>query len=137
MTDPNLTTIDCLFDDVLNVEDVGDGTITFEIIESIKTDRDVCVVLGRAQVKQVIAILSNSSGVTATPKRRSAHGPQEYKGNGKHAWQQVTVSSGEQPMMARLRVPGGWLYAQRDNATHAISTAQTFVPLPDVVDYDI
>jgi hypothetical protein len=54
------------------------------------------------------------------------HGAQEYKGNGKHAWEYVTKQT------ERLRVPGGWLYRDSANAG-----ATVFVPVPEVVGYAV
>lgn len=62
------------------------------------------------------------------PAKARPHGPQEYKGNGKHEWENVT------PITFRLRVPGGWLYSQ-ENFDGPRTT--TFVPMPKVVGYDI
>jgi hypothetical protein len=59
-------------------------------------------------------------------KRKAPHGPQEYKGNGKHEWEQVTGCNW------RLRVPGGWLYR-----THAGADSTTFVPTPAAVGYAV
>jgi hypothetical protein len=53
------------------------------------------------------------------------HGPQEYKGNGNHDWEEVTEDT------LRLRVPGGWLYKDRSY------TCMTFVPVPQTVGYVI
>ena len=57
------------------------------------------------------------------------HGPQEYRGNGKHSWERVYDSAMEVPVK-RLRVPGGWLYKTEGHAP-------VFVPLPEVVGYKI
>ena len=56
----------------------------------------------------------------------SPHGAQEYKGNGKHDWEEVGDSN-----VRRLRVPGGWLYRI------GFTASSVFVPLPDVVGYKI
>jgi hypothetical protein len=56
-------------------------------------------------------------------KRKAPHGPQEYKGNGKHEWEDVTGCT------MRLRVPGGWLYSCGDSST--------FVPVPEAVGYAV
>lgn len=63
--------------------------------------------------------------------RKAPKGPQAYKGNGKHVWELVIVGGSENYFVPtyRLRVPGGWLYAQ--------DSALTFVPTPAVVGYAI
>lgn len=63
----------------------------------------------------------------ATPKKRP-HGKQEYKGNGKHAWETVTGST------VRLRVPGGWLYGKSRYGDNVLAQT-TFVPVPEAVGY--
>lgn len=68
--------------------------------------------------------------VEAKPaKRKAPHGPQKYKGNGTHTWEETAEGT------QRLRVPGGWIYNlyNDDNATEAA----VFVPVPDVVGYSI
>ncbi len=57
--------------------------------------------------------------------KRRPHGPQEYLGNGNHAWEYVADAT------YRLRVPGGWLY--RDDTLPGIA----FVPVPNAVGYVI
>lgn len=64
------------------------------------------------------------------PAKARPHGPQEYKGNGKHAWEKATNDPSFVPMY-RLRVPGGWLYGER------CSAQTTFVPMPTTVGYGI
>jgi hypothetical protein len=68
-----------------------------------------------------------------TTVRKRPRGSQEYKGNGKHAWE--TVHEGEsgasQFRTFRLRVPGGWLYRYDEQGTI------TFVPAPEVIGYAI
>jgi hypothetical protein len=63
---------------------------------------------------------------TETPRKRP-HGQQEYRGNGKHEWENVTGRGATQ----RLRVPGRWLYRQLGDS------AMTFVPVPTVVGYAV
>jgi hypothetical protein len=59
-------------------------------------------------------------------KKKRPHGKQEYKGNGKHTWEEVT----DDPVSTyRLRVPGGWLYTADGNVA--------FVPVPTVVGYEV
>jgi hypothetical protein len=58
-------------------------------------------------------------------------GAQEYKGNGKHGWEQV--ASGTQ----RLRVPGGWLYGTYDTRDDGPIHHTVFVPVPEVVGYAV
>jgi hypothetical protein len=58
-----------------------------------------------------------------TEPRKAPHGKQEYKGNGKHQWEDVASFT------KRLRVPGGWLY--RSDGSLA------FVPVPEVVGYKV
>ncbi len=75
---------------------------------------------------QALIDLAQSEGFTPTPPlcaRRDPHGAQEYKGNGKHHWENVSVGT------RRLRVPGGWLYSS--------ITGSTFVPMPGCVGYSI
>lgn len=56
--------------------------------------------------------------------RPRPHGPQEYRGNGKHDWE--TVNGG----IDRMRVPGGWLY--RGDYDKIV-----FVPMPDIIGYEV
>lgn len=61
-------------------------------------------------------------------------GAQEYKGNGKHLWQDVT----EDGTSKRLRVPGGWLYNTAVYVDDEFVSADTvFVPVPEVVGYAV
>lgn len=57
---------------------------------------------------------------------------QKYRGNGAHSWELVTESGkgSDQSATYRLRVPGGWLYADEGGAS-------TFVPMPEVVKYEV
>lgn len=65
---------------------------------------------------------------TSSPAaKKRPHGAQEYRGNGKHAWEIVADDT------KRLRVPGGWLY--RYGNTYANEHAITFVPVPEAVGY--
>jgi hypothetical protein len=59
--------------------------------------------------------------------KKKPHGSQEYKGNGKHQWEEVTSDGSWNTQ--RLRVPGGWLYRR--------GGAMTFVPVPEVVGYAV
>jgi hypothetical protein len=63
------------------------------------------------------------------PKKRP-HGAQEYKGNGKHAWEKVTGET------MRLRVPGGWLYGEYSRRIDRVVNS-TFVPVPQAVGYAV
>lgn len=70
--------------------------------------------------------------------------PQDYKGNGKHKFEEVYLHMREDTKptefdaMQRLRVPGGWLYrnivASNTNGTHVMTT---FVPMPEVVKHKV
>ena len=69
--------------------------------------------------------------VKVEPKpRKRPHGAQEYKGNGKHAWETVTANT------QRLRVPGGWLYGEYSDRIHRVVNT-TFVPVPQAVGYAV
>ena len=57
--------------------------------------------------------------------RKAPRGAQAYRGNGEHAWEQVTDDC------QRLRVPGGWLYSDESHMSLA------FVPVPSVVGYAV
>ena len=61
-------------------------------------------------------------------ERSRPRGAQEYKGNGKHEWEEVATGTD------RLRVPGGWLYAV---SFEDGSDAVTFVPVPNAVGYAV
>jgi hypothetical protein len=65
--------------------------------------------------------------LVVTTKKKRPHGKQEYKGNGKHEWEDVTSGT------RRLRVPGGWLYSHALYGVPAIA----FVPVPEVVGYAV
>lgn len=67
--------------------------------------------------------------VEPKPKKRP-HGPQEYKGNGKHKWETVTGET------MRLRVPGGWLYGEYSRRIDRVVNS-TFVPVPQAVGYAV
>lgn len=67
------------------------------------------------------------AGTPLVKKRPPPHGKQEYKGNGKHAWEAVIGDT------SRLRVPGGWLY--RSFTSTGVNTA--FVPVPQAVGYSV
>ena len=70
---------------------------------------------------------------------------QEYLGNGKHKWEDVTVNAKEndqgQKMIdgtQRLRVPGGWLYRVLGiNPVVGMVQNITFVPMPEVVKHKV
>jgi hypothetical protein len=61
---------------------------------------------------------------TKAVAKKRPHGAQEYKGNGKHVWEDVIIGD-----TVRLRVPGGWLY-------YTVGTT-TFVPVPQAVGYAV
>jgi hypothetical protein len=61
-------------------------------------------------------------------QRKPPKGDQQYKGNGKHDWEDVTEDS----FTRRLRVPGGWLYIDTK-----YESALVFVPVPEVVGYKV
>jgi hypothetical protein len=61
--------------------------------------------------------------------KKRPRGPQEYRGNGKHEWEDVTDGT------RRLRVPGGWLYVYDESGVSAPTMG--FVPTPEVVGYVI
>lgn len=61
------------------------------------------------------------------PRRAAPHGPQEYKGNGKHDWERVNRTT------CRLRVPGGWIY----NIDGSRQVSNVFVPMPEIVGYKV
>ena len=65
------------------------------------------------------------AAVTAPAPKARSHGAQEYKGNTKHRWEDVTSGGHTQ----RLRVPGGWLYMT--------SGTTVFVPVPQAVGYAV
>lgn len=81
--------------------------------------------------KFVITVLPPLPKVSPVkPAKKRPHGKQEYKGNGKHAWEAVIGNT------VRLRVPGGWLYGSYlDTANSVID--QTFVPVPTAVGYAV
>jgi hypothetical protein len=65
--------------------------------------------------------------------RKAPKGPQQYRGNGEHVWEDVGYQTVTSPMkmldVERLRVPGGWLYRSNANAWGV------FVPVPEAVGY--
>lgn len=70
------------------------------------------------------------------PQPPKAHptGPQEYKGSGKHVWEDVVEPYDTNGPVLRLRVPGGWIYS----TTHADGGESTvFVPMPATVGYGV
>ncbi len=69
--------------------------------------------------------------LVAHKARKAPHGPQEYKGNGKHAWELVVSRTGsDAPSVHRLRVPGGWIYKPR-------FSGGVFVPTPEAIGYKV
>jgi hypothetical protein len=116
-------------------------TRTVPITLTVDKDRDGAVrvnaggtqfSLSPKSVPVLIEALQKVAGIVppVAPKRRP-HGPQEYKGNGKHRWENVVKGSDETVRVVRLRVPGGWLYGSNDDG------AMTFVPMPDTVGYGV
>jgi hypothetical protein len=65
-------------------------------------------------------------------KTKRPHGPQEYKGNGKHEWEFVTDDFDTGVVTTRLRVPGGWLYRDYGDTD---TSHPVFVPVPEAVGY--
>jgi hypothetical protein len=63
-------------------------------------------------------------------KKKAPKGPQQYRGNGKHAWERVTGET------MRLRVPGGWLYGEYSRRIDRVVNS-TFVPVPQAVGYAV
>lgn len=64
---------------------------------------------------------------------------QEYRGNGKHTWEEVSKvdNADVASLTARLRVPGGWLYAVATAAQGGHSFNTVFVPMPEVVKHKV
>jgi thiol-disulfide isomerase/thioredoxin len=56
---------------------------------------------------------------------------QEYRGNGKHEWEDVTKGT------QRLRVPGGWVYGCGVDLGDTSNFGMVFVPMPDVVKHKV
>jgi hypothetical protein len=78
-----------------------------------------------------ITVVQKAPEPKAEPKpKKRPHGAQEYKGNGKHAWEKVTGGT------MRLRVPGGWLYGEYSSRVDRVMTS-TFVPVPQAVGYAV
>lgn len=108
------------------------GTVTVEFQEN-KGDGDVAIMdFSAEKIKKLLVLLSKAARdadiIPREEKRKRPHGPQEYRGNGKHAWE--TAETGDARFTRRLRVPGGWLYKYGENTL-------VFVPLPEVVGYKI
>ncbi len=70
------------------------------------------------------------------PLPTQPHGPQEYRGSGKHTWEKVGLTK-----MIRLRVPGGWLYGEgignKFTGQLELVGETTFVEMPACVGYFI
>lgn len=60
----------------------------------------------------------------------SEHQTQEYRGNGKHSYEDV-VKEVTGPRVQRLRVPGGWNYL---DTKYSVGW---FVPMPEVVKHAV
>lgn len=90
--------------------------------------------LSPKSVPDLVSALQKVAGIVppAAPKRRP-HGPQEYKGNGKHDWEDVVKGDDDKLSVVRLRVPGGWLYGTNADDDGSM----TFVPMPDTVGYGV
>lgn len=124
---------------VVTKRDPATRTIPFTMVIDKDRDGAVRVNTGVAHfsmspksIPDVIAALQKVAGIVppASPKRRP-HGPQEYKGAGKHEWERVSPEGSIYESTFRLRVPGGWLYGLEG------SDKTTFVPMPDTVGYGI
>jgi hypothetical protein len=110
--------------DVIAVE--NDGT-TAETVVALTFSGERALSLYRALGDALEAAGLKSGPYKGEPKK-APHGAQEYRGNGKHAWETVEID--DVPFTRRLRVPGGWLYKSGGNGL-------VFVPVPDVVGYKI
>lgn len=80
------------------------------------------------QLRDALIELYPTAGETKTETKRRPHGPQEYKGNGKHMWEMTT------DFTYRLRVPGGWIY--RTYSGNGVNST-VFVPMPATVGYAV
>lgn len=69
--------------------------------------------------------------IAHTITRKTPNGPQRYTGSGSHCWENVLSAEevGRADEVTRLRVPGGWIYRT--------AVGVTFVPMPEVVGYQI
>lgn len=78
--------------------------------------------------KYLTKVAAAKPAKVAAPKKPT----QEYRGNGKHAWETVVEGAdfATSPKVTRLRVPGGWLYKPR-------GSAGSFVPMPEVVKHKV
>jgi hypothetical protein len=104
-----------------------DGVITLEM-PTIRSLRDA------------LTAYLNDPVQAAVPTKRRPHGAQEYKGNGNHKWEEVTVDAKGAGHTYRLRVVGGWLYrtvSAAPIAGSAPSVSVVFVPMPDTVGYAV
>ena len=125
----------------LTIETDGRGNpVTLSKIQACVLVRELALYFGINDygvdhlLKHATAIPSDPV-LAPAPRKAPVHGPQEYKGNGKHAIEKVHAS------VYRLRVPGGWLYMdtydQGDDGDPEVTGPGTFVPVPDVVGYKI
>lgn len=95
----------------------------------------VAMTISRAQAILMISELSRYfdlfplAGVAPAVNRKPPAGKQAYKGNRSHTWEKVLGT------ISRLRVPGGWLYADLNLQGEAANF--TFVAVPEVVGYKI
>ena len=106
--------------------------VTIKFDDFVMDARNVDISLNAAQALAVVEELTKFFGFLPHKTLASPHGPQEYKGNGKHALERVSGN------LFRLRVPGGWLYgsAYLDHRQEFAGDT-TFVPVPAIVGYKI
>jgi hypothetical protein len=93
-------------------------------------DHEWCFYDYNARALAITPFVETKKVVEEPKKKKAPKGPQQYKGNGKHAWERVTADT------MRLRVPGGWLYGEYSHRLSRV-TNSTFVPVPQAVGYAV
>lgn len=122
-----MTTITCDYDNTITV-DTDESSIksggVFITVSAYGAEHNVFLNAKKAvELRDALVALAPFAAL-ATPKtKKRPHGAQEYKGNGKHGWEEVTG------VTSRLRVPGGWLYETECSVV--------FVPVPAAVGYAV
>ena len=84
-------------------------------------------------------VMDFSPASVPAPVKARPRGAQEYKGNGNHKWEEVSVDAKGAGHTYRLRVPGGWLYrtVSTDDRGYTDAQSSCFVPMPDTVGYAV
>jgi len=127
-----------LWEQTVTVQRDSDGDLSIDI-----ADGDNEITFDRATALALYNAIGTEMGFTtpapAPVAKARPHGAQEYRGNGNHKWEEVSVDAKGAGHTYRPRVPGGWLYRTVSSDTKGNTDAQstTFVPMPNTVGYAV